>query len=390
MSFALSLRTPGQAKAGTAPAPAPASYAKPAIAPSKHFDALDGIRGVAIIMVVASHYGSFLAPTGVEGAIRDLTFFGYTGVTLFFALSGFLITRILVLTRDNPDYFSTFYARRSLRIFPLYFGYLFFVFFVLYTVASVVLHHPYRLDSQALWYLTYMSNWRAGINQPGLMHMWSLAVEEQFYMVWPFVIYFAPRRWLIPICIGGFFAALASRIAMDLADWHITLIYGTTVTRMDALLAGAAVGIIQLDEAARGRLVRTIWPVTIACVLGLVPMALTPGGFAVRRFSVNTIGWSIMAIMYGALVFWAATSGANNRFLRAQWLRSIGKYSYGIYVLHLVGHDVLSRVIGDGTLAARLGLIVGNLAVTAVAVPISWRFLEQPFLRRKRQVEYGS
>ena len=110
MSFAASLQSAQRAEVTTTP--------KPSVYPSLHFSALDGLRGIAILMVVAIHSSPMLGKEGIEGKIRESLGVGYLGVTLFFVLSGFLITRILIQTRENRDYFPTFFLRRSLRIFP--------------------------------------------------------------------------------------------------------------------------------------------------------------------------------------------------------------------------------------------------------------------------------
>jgi peptidoglycan/LPS O-acetylase OafA/YrhL len=161
---------------------------------------LDGVRGIAILLVLVYHltlYGG-MAPNGpfLDRLWRTWTLPLGLGVDLFFVLSGFLITGILLDTKDGPDYFRNFYARRFLRIFPLYYA----------TLAATFLLIPaVRLD--AVWYWTYLINYRfADVGWPRvayLGHFWTLAVEEQFYLVWPALVFFVPRRVLPWLCVAA-------------------------------------------------------------------------------------------------------------------------------------------------------------------------------------------
>src|SRR5690349_12365341 len=190
-----------EAEMGSRPA---RQFAGPAIS-EKRLPALDGLRGLAVLGVLIVHAKILLntAPP-FENALRTLSEFGAYGVDLFFVLSGFLITGILLDTRDSANYFRTFYARRFLRLFPIYYGYLLVIALVL-----PALHHAVRTSMEDYggswgWYLAYLSNWKAGhgASDPFLGHFWSLAVEEQFYLLWPAMIFLVPRRMLAYFFLG--------------------------------------------------------------------------------------------------------------------------------------------------------------------------------------------
>ncbi len=166
--------------------------------------ALDGLRGIAIILVMLHHFTNYRPTSGIDGLIGSVVFFWWTGVDLFFVLSGFLITGILLDTRGSERYFTTFYARRILRIFPLYYLVLFLAFVVLPKFPAV---HPVlagQADLPPQWpYWLYLTNF--SIADRGWGHGWvdvgwSLAIEEQFYLVWPLVIWLCPPRLVALLC----------------------------------------------------------------------------------------------------------------------------------------------------------------------------------------------
>jgi peptidoglycan/LPS O-acetylase OafA/YrhL len=208
--------------------------------------ALDGLRGVAIIAVLCSH---LIWPSPSFDGIDRVLFNGWVGVDLFFVLSGFLITRILCETRDEPGYFRRFYVRRSLRIFPIY--YLFLA--ILFLVVPLILRLSHEEMSTSLrdlidrqgWYWSYLVNVlqasnHAAIDRQWSAHFWSLAVEEQFYLFWPAVVLLVPRRQLATLCVAIVLFALAGRIWIASGTNPFTA-FVSMPTRLDALAAGAFV-----------------------------------------------------------------------------------------------------------------------------------------------------
>ena len=218
--------------------------------------------------------------------------------------------------------------------------------------------------------------------------MWSLAIEEQFYLVWPLIIYMAPRRSLLPLCIVGFFGALGCRVAMEMHHRGVNEIYSMTFTRVDALLLGGAAGLIELDATLRQRLVRAIRPVMVASILLTAPFLLRYR-LSMTEPMVRTVGWSVVTVFFAALVFWAATTGSGNRLFNFRWLRELGKYSYGVYILHPVPLRVLPQFLPQDTFPQRVFLFAAFVATTAAMTALSWRFIESPFLRKKQQLAYA-
>ena len=184
--------------------------------------ALDGLRGIAIILVMLHHFTYYRPTSGIDALIGSVLFFGWTGVDLFFVLSGFLITGILLDTRGSERYFTSFYARRTLRIFPLYYLVLFLAFVVLPKFPAV---HPVlagQADVPPQWpYWLYLTNF--SIADRGWVHgwvdvAWSLAIEEQFYLVWPLVIWLCPPRLVAWLCTAIFVAEVFARSFARAAD----------------------------------------------------------------------------------------------------------------------------------------------------------------------------
>ena len=359
---------------------------------SRQIPAFDGIRGMAIVWVVVHNATSMpLAPSG-----RWLHLFpllasrGWIGVQLFFALSGFLITKGLLETQGQPGYFRNFYAKRALRILPLYYTVLVVLLLVLPGLGA---HVPYRLDHQApLWLFT--GNWLPALPL-GFGHFWSLAVEEQFYLLWPLVVFrLAPRR-LLTACLWIALGALVVRCALVAAGAASWVMYSATVCRMDALALGGAgacvLRITQLQEELR-RKQGVVGTAALLVFLAGIPFT---HGYDIGRLSGETLGYTLLALSTAVFVTWAALPGLPARSPVVSLLvwgpvRSCGKYSYAIYVFH----NLLHSLVGVPWLTGRFGkqipvpaalvYVVAVLLVSYALAFCSYHLLEKHFLRLKR------
>jgi peptidoglycan/LPS O-acetylase OafA/YrhL len=217
--------------------------------------ALDGVRGIAVLLVLANHFLARGDPNrGLVAIPFKLAQAGRTGVDLFFVLSGFLITSILWETRGNSRYFTAFYARRTLRIFPLYYGCLIVVLVVLplFGVFRTPEIQPILDNQSYLWF--YASNFcpvRLSMGWLHLGHFWSLAIEEQFYLFWPLILSRLSRQGCIRVAIAAILVSLLSRGALqalaavdkDLAPMAARATFAWTFCRFDGLATGALIAL---------------------------------------------------------------------------------------------------------------------------------------------------
>lgn len=277
-------------------------------------------------MVMAFHYGQ-------SSYASSLLIFGQTGVDLFFVLSGFLITTILLQSQKSDwQEIKRFYIRRTLRIFPLYYGYL---------VAASILGSAISLS-----YWLYLQN--LAISFSSLMHhstpygpghFWSLAVEEQFYLVWPFLILFASRRWLPSVM----WACVALALVLRVSFVHSTLgIFYFTFTRMDSLCAGGLLAFYY----SRGNLAckrHSLFLTAILALSSLYVEKLSSHGTGVVW--VEVLKYTSAAALYFALLGIIITTKDSliHRFLRSPPMRGVGRVSYGLYVYHPAVFSFLLR-----------------------------------------------
>jgi peptidoglycan/LPS O-acetylase OafA/YrhL len=350
--------------------------------PTRHIQALDGIRGIAILAVLILHFGPFFPHGAFEHIVSAGIEFGWCGVDLFFCLSGFLITGILLRTAGRPDYFRLFYARRFLRIFPAYYV------FVGIAVLAVYAAHPFgyyrTLNTKGkLWAWLYLSNWHGSV-LPFTTHLWSLAVEEQFYLVWPLAI-IAFRRRLLPFCLCvAVLSFVARAVAVYAFGWGREPVYEMTPFRLDGLALGGAAACIAFSPRLLPMVKRYlpwVFGTGLAIAIGI---AVVYGSSALVH-PMNTFGLAALAISFSALVLHVATtSGAIAKAFLLRPLGHLGKYSYGIYIFHYIFARPTKSI---GLSRAALWIAVASTASYVIA-RVSWKFVESPFLRLKRRFEY--
>jgi len=362
---------------------------------------MDGWRGVAILVVVLHNagavlYGGASLPVALLNVVLTS---GWVGVQLFFVLSGFLITGILLDARGTPHYFRRFYVRRTLRIFPLYYGFLALALIVVPAVATLPAAWVDAVRVDGIWYWLYLSNWTplldGGID--GLQHLWSLGVEEQFYLVWPALVVVSGRRFPLVAALIVL-AAPASRVWMYLAGMDPDYLYHFTTARADAFGVGALLAVTVRSPAWTGHLRARLVPVFLGVSAALLVVVFLGRGFQQYAPPVLLAGQSVISLWFGLLMF-ATLAPANGgesvlaRVLSSTALRTCGKYSYAMYVLHfplhaLVRTDVASFV-DQATPPMQIMITVGyTLAIlaasTALAV-VSWHVWEKHFLRLKER-----
>jgi peptidoglycan/LPS O-acetylase OafA/YrhL len=371
-----------------------------------HMPALDGLRGVAILLVLLFHTtldgGMRAGRAGLAAVYHAVTSAGWCGVDLFYVLSGFLITGILVDARGAHGYFRAFYARRALRILPLYYGVLALAFVVWPSLGTPPSGYDNLLERQG-WYWAHLVNVlcaRDGWHAPTyFQHFWSLSVEEQFYLVWPLAVCFLARRSLLVCCTVMIGAALAFRWALVAAGDPIAA-YVLMPARMDGLAIGGAVALLARSGAGRAWLERWRRPIGLAAAGTVAVLALSGGGLNQYRAGVQTIGYLALALAFGSATAAVATGAAPalQRSLRSRWLRFLGKYSYALYVFH---YPLISALKAHGFSVGALPTVAGSelpaqLIFTAVLVALavalallSWHAWEAPFLGLKRYVPMG-
>jgi peptidoglycan/LPS O-acetylase OafA/YrhL len=304
--------------------------------PQRHPE-LDGIRGIAILAVLFHHCTPLIRPSSASSILIALLAPGWAGVELFFVLSGFLITGILLRTKDASNYFRSFYARRFLRIFPIY--YLTLSAILLISTISPWMRSmlPGSALQRASYYL-YLQNWpvfwtHGFFKRSILGHFWSLAVEEQFYLAWPVLIWLVPERLLRRLCLIGLPLALAGRIALMHQFGSDFGVMNLTTSRIDGLLIGCFLAL----QFRRGP-IRLGWCFSmcaVGCALIEYVAIVSPRELSADIY-MYTIGVTGFALLSGALVgFSQHRSRRLMRLLCARWLRTFGKYSYGMYVYHI-------------------------------------------------------
>jgi peptidoglycan/LPS O-acetylase OafA/YrhL len=369
---------------------------------SGYLPGLDGVRGLAILMVMVTHFvGKATTQTPVQRLVVKAAGYGQLGVDLFFVLSGFLITGLLLRAKGQPNYFRNFYARRTLRIFPLYYAVLAALFLVL---PAVVTPSPMLAEASRhqAWLWTYTSNiYVASVSSwyslTYVNHFWSLAVEEHFYLLWPLVVFSCSRQTVERICAGVILGGLALRIVLALNGVSELSISVLTPCRIDTLCVGGLLASVAHRDGGADRLVERAFgsALAIGALVFVVSAwcAMTDMGLTV----LHQVRDTLYALFFGAVVLLSLTPGpgALTSVFRNSTLRFLGKYSYGLYVYHALlfwyfdENHVEARfdaMFGSHALAMTAVAVVGTTISVAVAV-LSYNLFEKHLLALKRFFE---
>jgi peptidoglycan/LPS O-acetylase OafA/YrhL len=348
---------------------------------------LDGMRGLAILLVAAGHifyrYSVFQ--------------FGWIGLNLFFVLSGYLITQRLYvhLSGNTRSYFKNFYWRRILRIFPLYYGCL-VIFFLLLPLIYPGYDNVFgSLYSMQGWFWSYSSNWMMILHgmpkQPVFFHFWSLAVEEQFYVVWPFLFLLLVKArkisWIIVLMIIG-----SIFLRNSIHDGFSS--YLNTGTAAEPLLLGALITILEKQKVLEKNYNCFLF-LALASVISLVIIFINdPSPHITNDWLLRAGYTSIDLIWAWILVLCIVTtkmSAPAKQVLSAGWLKWLGKYSYGIYVFHwlvlnLFIYKAVTEMINRGIdqQLAYFSVRVAGIALILLVSYLSYNFYEKKFLALKK------
>lgn len=372
----------------------------------KRVPALDGVRGLAIVLVLINNVYPNRPPlSAFDYNVAHLANCGWIGVDLFFVLSGFLITGILYDTKGGTHFFRTFYLRRILRIFPLYYGTLFCVYFVFPHFMHQEQQTKYLLSRQAPFEWTYFANLGyvlRGYPPFSTVQFWSLAVEEQFYFVWPFLVFFLTRKRLMTVCCAGLVLALALRIAWLTNGGTASAMYMLTPFHADGLAVGALIALVMRGPDGLKPLERWVGPVAAMCT-PIAAVALYFDQFTlnpVRHGPLYAVCFTCVDLGFGALMVatLARPHGMLDRVFSSRTLGFLGRYSYAMYVFHGFVLWVFQRyvpwmasppsVFGTRIPASIAVLLIVVICTVGLAFA-SWHLYEKQFLKLKRFVRYS-
>jgi len=344
----------------------------------RYIPSLDVLRAIAVLLVVFVHVPVQLLPPDVQ-VFRAYLRPGYLGVDIFFALSGFLITRILIAERGEPRAWRRFWVRRVLRIFPIY--------YLLLAIVALV-----RPGPELAWVATYTSNFyfvSDALVSP-LQHTWSLAVEEHFYLVWPFVVLLAsPRAAKALILVLFVPAAIATAVWLvksGTPEAHLVVGH-ITPTRILTLSLGS---LLAFGEGFLGR---------HRLATGLLGAALVPLGYGMAYWGFKLPGLRPLVVVW--LLIGGALLSVGATLLTIQLdalrmprrlapvlgpalagMRAVGRVSYGLYLYHFpIFFALKGRMLGaEGS--ARYGWLVAALVLSFAAAFASYHLIERPILRK--------
>jgi peptidoglycan/LPS O-acetylase OafA/YrhL len=357
--------------------------------------ALDGLRGLAILMVMFAHAVDGIPPGGsmVNQIVQHSFTLGWAGVDLFFVLSGFLITGILLETRECTNYFSSFYCRRALRIFPLSYSFLLMAFLVFpYVVQSNFLPIP----ADRWLYPCYLMNWHAlwkdHMHANILGHFWTLCVEEQFYVIWPLVVLALRPRLLLRLLLVLEVAIVSGRASWVWIHGPSRALAFATITRMDGLILGAVCALVVRRFQLPRRVIGFLPSIGAFWLSGFV-VGYQLAGDTRRESFVLSAGVVFLAIGFAAILMYAVLTNSESTWLQ-KWLRyrpltRLGKYSYGIYMFHVpifyFGRKFAQHLPGSvqESVWASYLLLAVQFVISYVVASISYKCFEKRFLALK-------
>lgn len=343
---------------------------------------LDGVRAIAALMIMFFHFcQNFENNNIVYLSLKKFATFGQTGVSLFFVLSGFLITRILLSAKTSPNYFRNFYVRRALRIFPLY--YLFLV--INYFIIPFLYKMPVADFGLQIYYWIYLQdfaltfNWRS--IGPG--HYWSLAVEEHFYMFWPLIIYFFNTRKIVMTVITIIIVAFLVRILLMKLD------FGTfffTLCRMDDLAIGALLAILEIKNMLTSKYSGRYGLLLVLAIVPTISLWLfySNSGNSILIFKFLLISFSYFSLL--GYILTITSKHILKKILQLSFFSFTGKISYGLYVYHPFCYWLFALYFKTNSI---LITFISCFVITYLLAAASYYFFEMKFLKFKVYFNYN-
>ncbi len=347
-----------------------------------HISALDGIRGIAILLVLFFHCFEEIK----RFPLNYISQIGWVGVDLFFVLSGFLITGILVDSKGREQYFKSFFAKRALRIFPLYYLTLITIFVLIATTNISYLNPAFdkRHLQSSIYYLTFTQNLYFAFNGWGvtdiLNHFWSLAIEEQFYLFWPFIIFYFNSSKVLAFCVCLVAIALIIRNYNVESDFS----YVFTLARIDALAIGSMLAI--LIRKYSHLLNKVVLPLFFTVLITLTVITFYSQNLSFKNPYYIRFGYTLFAILFACIIAFVydlkQIGIVTNRILSIKILTFFGTYSYGIYVYHWILYKGVYIYLKNKYVFSNAYILL-FLGVVIIISVISFHTFEKYFLNFK-------
>lgn len=378
---------------------------------TEHSPILDGFRGLAIILVLLYHSTVYFPDSGpISNFLSSALLLGWSGVDMFFVLSGFLITSILLKAKEKPHFFKNFYMRRILRIFPLYYLYLVIALGIPFLLSSIEFRHQLNYQPltffRASVFILHFSNYLNaldGFQNYWLLHVWSLAVEEQFYMAWPFLVFCLSKRKLNALCVILIIAAFFFRwqLSANPAENQIK-IFQFTHCRMDGLLMGCLVALnaqqktlITVIKNHGFKLSAALLILILTLNFQVTEAAASNGSInGFKQFSsliVQRFYFPLLNLFYTILMA-SVYLKQNTPFSKlVNWspLQYLGRLSYGIYIYHMpILWLLLNSAPNVDSHLDQLLFWLAFLPLPVLIAHVSMTYYERPFLNLKRYFEH--
>jgi peptidoglycan/LPS O-acetylase OafA/YrhL len=347
----------------------------------RYIKEFDGIRALAALLVLVCHFPAFWPAGSLEGIKDKVAVIGQGGVSLFFSLSGFLITRILLSTKEAPGYFKNFYIRRTLRIFPLYYGFLVFYYFIYPLIAG----EPFAPFVQQIYYWIFMQDFSTTFRwvSSGPEIVWSLAIEEHFYLFWPLLVFILSKRKLANSLIALIMLSTVLRLILSFNTNY--QVYYFTFCRLDELSLGSLLAIVLTDRPDKRRAFSFA---ALFTVTAIATFALWKNYSGSSLPVIQVVKYNVVSVMFASFLGLVLSIQPGNflaRILRSGFLVFTGKISFGLYIWHWTCFVLFNKYIHIANGPLRM---LATFAVTYLVATLSFYYFESYFLRFKDRFAY--